>query len=137
MQHFRGRRLVLSVALLMGLAGSAWGAESAVGRKVDPFTLKDFRGKEHSLNDVLAQHKGVAVIFLGTECPLAKLYAGRLQQLSLEFAKKGVALIGVDSNRQDAITEIDAFARMNGLTFPILKDLGNKLADQLGATRTP
>ena len=60
-----------------------------------------------------------------------------MQELSVEFAKKGVALIGIDSNRQDAITEIDAFARQNSLTFPILKDVGNRVADQFGATRTP
>src|SRR5580692_10234424 len=137
MQKFRGRRLVLVVAALVGLNGSAWGAESAVGRKVESFTLKDFRGKDHSLKEMLAQHKGVAVIFVGTECPLVKLYATRMQELSQEFAKKGVALVAIDSNRQDAITEIDAFARINGLSFPILKDVGNKVADQLGATRTP
>ena len=55
----------------------------------------------------------------------------------MQFAEKGVALIGIDSNRQDAVTEMDAFARLNGLTFPILKDVGNKVADQFGATRTP
>ncbi|HEV3301624.1 MAG TPA: redoxin domain-containing protein [Planctomycetaceae bacterium] len=137
MQKFRGRRLVLVVAALVGLSGSAWGAESAVGRKVEPFTLKDFRGKEHSLKEMLAQHKGVAIVFIGTECPLVKLYANRMQELSQAFAAKGVALVGIDSNRQDAITEIDAFARVNGLNFPILKDVGNKVADQLGATRTP
>src|SRR4029079_9654505 len=33
--------------------------------------------------------------------------------------------------------ELAAYARTHGLTFPILKDLGQKLADQCGATRTP
>jgi peroxiredoxin len=137
MQKFRGRRLVLAIVALVGLSGSAWAAESAVGRKVEPFSLKDFRGREHSLATMLRQHKGVAVVFLGTECPLVKLYAARMQELSQAFAKQGVALVGIDSNRQDAITELDAFARINSLTFPILKDVGNKVADQLGATRTP
>jgi peroxiredoxin/mono/diheme cytochrome c family protein len=137
MQHFRGRRLVLSAALLVGLAGSISAAESTVGRKVEPFALKDFRGKEHSLKDLLAHHKGVALIFVGTECPLVKLYAGRMQELSQAFAKQGIALVAIDSNRQDAVTQMDAFARVNNLTFPLLKDVGNKVADQLGATRTP
>jgi hypothetical protein len=34
-----------------------------VGRKVDPIMFKVFHGKEHSLNDVLAQHKGVRASF--------------------------------------------------------------------------
>ncbi len=137
MHKFRGRRLVFAAALVVGLAGSTFGVESAVGRKIEPFKLQDFRGAEHSLAALLAHHKGVAVVFLGTECPLAKLYANRMQELSTEFAKKGVAFVGIDANRQDAITAIDAFARQNGLTFPILKDVGNKVADQFGATRTP
>src|SRR5580704_5752575 len=136
MQQFRGR-LICVAAVLLGVAGSVLGAQSSVGQKVQPFTLKDFRGKDHALKELLAQHKGVALIFLGTECPLAKLYAARMQELSVQFAKQGVALIGIDSNRQDAVTEMDAFARLNGLTFPILKDVGNKVADQFGATRTP
>ena len=70
MQKFRGRGLVLVLSALVGLAGSAWGAESPIGRKVEAFTLKDFRGKEHSLTTLLAKHKGVAVVFIGTECPL-------------------------------------------------------------------
>jgi peroxiredoxin len=144
MHTHRERRAVWVALAIVGLAGSAWGAgagtpsQPAVGRKVAPFTLQDYRGKEHSLAALLAEHKsGVAVVFIGTECPLAKLYAARMQELSLEFAKKGVAFIAVDANRQDAITQIEAFARLNGLTFPILKDVGNKVADQLGATRTP
>ncbi|HEV8001406.1 MAG TPA: redoxin domain-containing protein, partial [Planctomycetaceae bacterium] len=137
MQSFRGRRLACVAAVLVGLAGTAFGGQSSVGRKVEPFALKDFRGAEHSSKELLTKHKGVAVVFLGTECPLAKLYAPRLQELSVQFAKKGVALIGVDSNRQDAVTEMDAFARLNHLTFPFLKDVGNKVADQFGATRTP
>ncbi|HET6325892.1 MAG TPA: redoxin domain-containing protein [Planctomycetaceae bacterium] len=136
MQKFRGR-LVCVAAVLLGLAGSAFSAQSSVGHKIETFNLKDFRGKDHSLKELLAQHKGVAVIFLGTECPLAKLYAARMEELSQQFAKKGVVLIGIDSNRQDAVTEMDAFARLNHLTFPILKDVGNKVADQFGATRTP
>ena len=71
--------------------------------------------------------------FLGTECPLAKLYGPRLAELQKKYADKGVQFLGVNSNRQDAITEIAAYARVHHIDFPILKDLNNKLADQLGA----
>lgn len=109
----------------------------AVGRKVSSLTLKDFRGQSHALDKILQTKKGVAVIFLGTECPLAKLYAHRMQELCKEFEGKGIAFLGIDSNRQDSLTALDAFARQYGITFPLLKDLGNKAADQFGATRTP
>ncbi len=129
---------VMAAALMAGLlaAGFAQAAEhsSSVGNKIDNFTLKDFRGKAHSLSD-FKDKQAVAVIFMGTECPLAKLYGPRMQELSEEFGD--VAFIGVNSNRQDSVTELDAHARIHGLKFPLLKDVGNKVADQFGATRTP
>jgi len=130
-----------AIALILTAAAStpipSLASGPSVGRRVQPFMLKDYRGKEHSLASILQQNKAVAVIFLGTECPLAKLYGPRMEELSKEFAAKGVAFIAINSNRQDAITEMDGFARQHRLTFPFLKDVGNKVADDFGATRTP
>ena len=104
--------------------------------KVTPFALKDFRGKQHSLED-LADSRFVVAVFLGTECPLAKLYGPRLAELHAKYSSRGVAFIGVNPNQQDSLTEIAAHARRHGLKFPVLKDTGNRLADQLSVTRTP
>ncbi len=133
----RGIALGSFVAATFLLSAPASGSEPSVGRKVAPFNLKDYRGKEHSLAALLREKKAVAVVFLGTECPLAKLYGPRMEALSKEFEVKGVAFLGIDSNRQDAVVEMDAFARQQGLTFPLLKDLSNRVADEFGATRTP
>ncbi|MEX0718173.1 MAG: redoxin domain-containing protein [Planctomycetaceae bacterium] len=124
------------VAPLASSADETDASPSPLGRKVESFTLKDFRGKEHSLAD-FADKQAVVLAFLGTECPLAKLYSPRLEQLANEYEEKGVAFLGVNSNRQDSITKIAAHARVHGLSFPVLKDLGNKLADACGAERTP
>ncbi len=75
--------------------------------------------------------------FLGTECPLAKLYGPRLQSLADQFAGKGVEFTGVFSNRQDSPAEIERYVAQHGITFPTIQDIGNKLADRWGATRTP
>lgn len=112
------------------------GSDSLVGRKIDNFTLKDFRGKEYSLDDY-ADSKIVVVYFFGTECPLAKLYSLRLEKMSKEFGQQGVAFVGINSNVQDSITEIENHVRLHGVKFPALKDVGNVVADQFGATRTP
>jgi len=129
------RILAVALSAILLTAGLAPAAElsSSVGQSIDDFTLKDFRGKAHSLSDFKGQP--VVVIFMGTECPLAKLYGPRMQQLSEEF--DGAAFLGVNSNRQDSVTELDAHARNHGIKFPLLKDLGNKVADAFGATRTP
>jgi len=124
-----------AAAMVFTVAANA--ADTSVGRKIAPFTLKDYRGKEHSLAALLGTKKAVAVVFLGTECPLAKLYGPRMKSLSKEFEAMGDAFLAIDSNRQDAVVGMDAFARQQGLTFPLLKDLSNRVADDFGATRTP
>src|SRR5262245_7469659 len=130
-------RTLIAVTLAAGLAAPAIGAEkSPLGRTVEPFTLKDYRGKEHALAD-FKDSKLLVVAFVGVECPLAKLYGPKLAKLSGEFAAKGVAFLAIDANSQDGVTEIAAYARNAGIEFPVLKDLGNKVADQIGATRTP
>jgi peroxiredoxin/mono/diheme cytochrome c family protein len=117
-------------------AASAEKGKSPLGRKVGEFTLKDHSGKAVSLAD-FKDRKLVVVAFLGVECPLAKLYAPRLKKLADEFEPKGVGFLAIDANCQDSVTEIAAYARRHELAFPILKDLGNRVADQMGAQRTP
>jgi peroxiredoxin len=133
----RGIVLVSFIAATFAMSAPAKGSDLITGRRVTPFTLKDYRGNEHSLAALLHEKKVVAIVFLGTECPLAKMYGPRMESLAKEFESKGVGFLGIDSNRQDAVVEMDAFARQQGLTFPILKDLSNRVADDFGATRTP
>src|SRR5262249_4687977 len=100
------------------------------------FKLRDYRGAERSLAD-FADKKLVVVTFIGSECPVAKLYGPRLAALAKEFEPKGVAFIGINANQQDSVTAINHFARLHDISFPILKDVANVLADQMGAVRTP
>ena len=111
-------------------------SKSLVGKQVDDFSVRDYRGKEHSLSDYKSS-KVVVLAFLGTECPLAKLYAPRLASLNAELKSRGVTFLGVNSNRQDSNTEVASHARRHGIEFPVLKDTGNRLADAIGVTRTP
>jgi peroxiredoxin len=131
--------LLVLAAMVLGAAPPLAGDDSTaarLGRRIDSFTLQDFRGQAHALSDFDAQ-QAVVIYFLGTECPLARLYGPRVQKLYEQFAPRGVAFVGISSNVHDSITELAAHARIHGITFPILKDLGSKVADQFGATRTP
>lgn len=75
--------------------------------------------------------------FLGVECPLAKVYAPRLQRMADEFADRGVRFIGINSNIQDSMEEVAQYAAEHQLTFPMAKDYDRRVALQMGATRTP
>jgi peroxiredoxin len=123
--------LVQTVAQAGDIAASA-----AADRKLEGFTLSDCHGKVRTLAGY-ADKPIVVIAFLGTECPLAKLYGGRLAELQQKYAARSVQFVGVDSNRQDSLSDLAAYARACKVDFPIFKDLNNKLADRLGARRTP
>lgn len=100
------------------------------------FELPDSRGRVWTNQD-FGDQSILVVAFLGTECPLAKLYSLRLRELADQYADKQVGMIAVMSNRQDSLAEIGAFAQRQELAFPVLKDKANRLADDLSAQRTP
>jgi peroxiredoxin len=119
-----------------GWAEEAAAQKSSLGRKLEDFTLRDAAGKSHSLGDS-SDKQTVVIAFLGTECPLATLYAPRLVQLAERFEKRGVAFIGINANQQDSLSELAQYGKQHEIKFPLLKDVGNVVADALGAVRTP
>jgi peroxiredoxin len=98
--------------------------------------LVDTFGKSHTISEY-AGDKGCIVVFLGTECPLVKAYTPKLNEIAKTYADRGMRLLGVVSNHQDTLTEITAFVRTQEIAFPVLKDIDHRLADAVGAVRTP
>ncbi|MEE2640162.1 MAG: redoxin domain-containing protein [Planctomycetota bacterium] len=80
--------------------------------------------------------RATVVVFIGTECPLARLYASRLEDIVSHFESK-ISVLLVSSNRQDSIAELREFKAQFGVRFPIAKDFDNRFADALQARRTP
>jgi peroxiredoxin len=60
-----------------------------------------------------------------------------MEKLAQDYKAKGINVIGINSNVAELAAEVKAHAAERNLTFPILKDTGNKIADQLGAGKTP
>ncbi len=129
----------LSFAALSLPAASAEGgapAPVAIGKTVEDFKLPDAAGGVQSLSKLRGKH-ATALIFVSTRCPVSNMYNERMQKLAADYRAKGVALIGINSNKEETAADIAAHAKEKGLTFTILKDAGNRVADQLGAGRTP
>ncbi|MFO0900656.1 MAG: redoxin domain-containing protein [Pirellulales bacterium] len=127
----------LGFELLFVAAPGAKAADApAEPRSVPAFELHDHLGAKHRL-DEYADKQAVVIAFLGTECPLAKLYGPRLAELAAEFEPRGIAFLGINSNQQDTLAEIGHYARETKIAFPLLKDPGNRVADEFGARRTP
>ena len=128
------------MALLSAVLNALWGAQSVFAddhlfEQAPTFELKDLNSEPLSL-ETKAERLTV-VCFLGTECPLAKLYAVRLQSLSESFSDQNVRFIGINSNRQDSTQELADFVDSQGVTFPVAKDFDNVVADQFRVVRTP
>lgn len=130
----------------MHSACAAEGAEAAsadkqpaipvIGRKLPEFSLQDQRGKPYTQED-FRDADVLVLAFLGTECPLAKLYGPRLDRLAREYADRGVRIIGVNANAQDSLDDLLRYVHELNISLPVLKDPGNRLADAIGAQRTP
>lgn len=127
---------LVAVAANPVAAAEAAKAVESEGRSIAGFTLRDVRGKDYSLAD-FKDRPVIVLAFLGTQCPLAGQYAPRLGQLEERFSKQGVALLGIASNQQDSFARLAEFAKTHEINFPLLKDTGNVVADQVGAERTP
>ncbi len=102
----------------------------------DAWQLQDPRGRQWTWAD-FEKSDFVVVAFVGSECPLARLYAHRLKELARVHAAHSIAFVGVNSNLQDSLEEIERSTKELAIPFPVLKDPGHRLADALGATRTP
>jgi peroxiredoxin len=140
----RSKNLAILFAALVVMAGAvAAGVRAegeltapAIGSTIDDFTLPDVDNKEHSLKS-LAGKNGTVILFIAVQCPVSNAYNERMAKLAEDYNAKGIAVIGINSNVAEDAAAVKAHAAEHKLSFPILKDPGNKIADRLGAAVTP
>jgi peroxiredoxin len=117
-------------------AGAATNEDGAVlGRKIASFSATAVDNTTFQLAD--SKQTVLVVAFLGVECPLANLYYPRLIELATKYKGKSVGFLAINSNAQDTLDDIHKQARVNKVTFPVLKDAGNAVSKLFGAERTP
>lgn len=104
--------------------------------KVKIFTLKDYNGKEHSLSQY-SESKAIVIMFIATKCPVSNAYNERMAKLYTRYNDKGITFIGINSNKAEDAEEVSEHASENNLSFTILKDPNNIIADQFDAKFTP
>lgn len=142
----RTRNLSILFASLFMIAGAmaAVGARAAgevpappaIGATIEDFTLPDVDNKDHSLKSLEGKN-GTVLLFIAVQCPVSNAYNERMEQLAQDYKAKGVNVIGINSNVAEDAAAVKAHAAEHKLTFTILKDPGNKIADKLGASVTP
>jgi peroxiredoxin len=106
------------------------------GDKFEVFTLTDYEGNKHSLSDY-AESRAIVIMFIATKCPVSNDYNSRMEKLFNDYKDKEVTFLGINSNKAEDVSEIRNHAKDNGLTFTILKDEKNIIADKFDASFTP
>jgi peroxiredoxin len=110
----------------------------AMNAQVADFSLVDTAtGKTVPISSLGAGKKAVAMIFVSTQCPVSNSYNTRMAKLAADYGAKGVAVVGLNANAGESMQDIAAHAKAHGLSFPVLKDAGNQIADRFGAQVTP
>jgi len=132
-----GSILVMFIAVALISYNTLFSREAATKiKKVENFSLKDVNGKVHSLSDY-KDSKGIVLMFIATQCPVSNAYNSRMVELYNEYSKKNIAVIGINSNKQESIEEIKNHSAENVFKFPVLKDVNNVIADKFQAGHTP
>lgn len=104
--------------------------------KISEFTLSDIYKKEHSLSDY-KDSKAILILFIATQCPVSNAYNTRMVGLYNEYHEKDIAILGINSNKQESLDECKEHAEKHGFKFPVLKDEKNIIADMFEASVTP
>ena len=105
------------------------------------FALKGTDEKVHRPEDFPGA-KVLGVIFSCYHCPYAQAWEGRLIQIQLDYAGRGVQFLLINSNDpakypDDSFSSMQRRAQEKRYPFPYLFDETQEVARQYGATRTP
>jgi len=104
----------------------------AEGTKSPLLTLKATDGIGYSLADALQQNPLVVLAFFKVSCPVCQLAFPFLERLHRSYPS--LPIWGISQDDSDAT---DAFARMFGVTFPMLLDTDLSSTVNYGLTNVP
>lgn len=112
-------------------------ADVRVGEIIEDFKLPDASSGRVKALSALRGAKGTVLIFISVQCPVSNAYNERIEKLASDYRARGVNVIGINANATESAEDVKQHAAAKNLTFTILKDKGNKIADRLGAQVTP
>jgi peroxiredoxin len=107
----------------------------AVGTRLKEEPLIDAHGAPTSLGALTAGRAAVLIFYRGGWCPYCNIALRTYREgLLPELARRGVALVAVSPQRPDGSLSVQ---EKNDLAFPVVSDVGNALAAQLGVLMAP
>jgi peroxiredoxin len=100
-----------------------------VGAKFPSFSLPSAAGTQVSSDDLLSKGPILVTFYRGNWCPYCNLALRGYQQYLSKIHAKGVELVAISPELPD--NSLDT-KQKNELEYPVLSDVGNKFARQLG-----
>jgi peroxiredoxin len=113
---------------VLSIGDTAPAFEKLIGTDDKPHSLADFK-----------QAKAVVVVYTCNHCPVAQAYEDRLMALQKEYQGKGVQLVAINVNNNEA-DKLEAMKERSGIknfNYPYLYDASQKSAASYGASVTP
>ena len=128
--------ILLSIAAWTAALQAAPPAESV--RASQRPHLKSIYSGVHDLGEFVGKNsRGIVLVFLGTECPVARQYLPRLKELHAEYRSQGVQFLGIYSDVGVTVFHMAAHAHDEDIPFPVFQDVDHRLADRLEVSTTP
>ncbi|MBI4021082.1 MAG: thioredoxin family protein [Candidatus Aenigmarchaeota archaeon] len=117
-------------------------AKAKKGEPAPDFSLKGIDGRVYDLNSYRGRKKAILVVFMCNHCPYVKHKISAIVALDRQFKKKGLLVIGINSNDpsqhpEDSVDGMKIFAENRGIVFPYLVDEAQDVARAYGASCTP
>ncbi len=141
LRYVSHRSLITGVSLLLlGLTlANGWRAVRAEqksspvkssGVKLPDITLPRAEGGQSSLT-ALAGDKGLVLVFLSTDCPIANGYVPTLTKLAAELKPRGVRIAALNPNAGQSLKQMQQHQQEFEFAFPYLRDAGGVVASKL------
>jgi peroxiredoxin len=113
----------------------------ALGTRAPDFSLHDFDGRQHALQDFAAA-PALLVAFICSHCPFVRHLRAQFSALAREYRPRGLAVVAINSNDlqaypQDGPDGMRAEAAELGYGFPYLVDATQSVAKAYRAACTP
>ncbi|TWU04766.1 redoxin domain-containing protein [Stieleria varia] len=121
--------------IVLSLIISASTHALAVEPNVD-WKLTDIDGNHHEPFEEKST-RGLVLIFISTDCPIANGYQPLIQRLASDYRKDGMRIFMIHSSPRLSIEEARKHAIEFGISTPVVIDTDQSIARRVGATVTP
>lgn len=110
-------------------------------KTIQDFSLKNVDNKTISTK-AFPDAKGFIIVFICNECPFAKLYSKRLNELSTKYKALDVPLLAINSMdtlvyEDESFKDMQLKAKNDKFKFPYLHDVDQLVAKNFNAEHTP